>query len=60
MFIAMNRLHIVKGEEEVFERFWAERDTHLREVLPFVEFNLLKGPEVEDHTLYVSHTIWSK
>ena len=37
MFIAMNRLHIVKGEEEAFERFWAERDTHLREVLPFVE-----------------------
>ena len=37
MLIAMNRLHIVKGEEEAFERFWAERDTHLREVLPFVE-----------------------
>ena len=36
MFIAMNRLHIVKGEEEVFECFWAERDTHLCEVLPFV------------------------
>ena len=60
MFIAMDRLHIVKGEEEVFECFWAERDTHLCEVLPFVECNLLKGPEVEDHTLYVSHTIWSQ
>jgi heme-degrading monooxygenase HmoA len=22
------------------------------------EFHLLKGPEVEDHTLYVSHTVW--
>jgi heme-degrading monooxygenase HmoA len=60
MLIAMNRLHIVKGEEEAFERFWAERDTHLREVLPFVAFNFLKSPEVEDHTLYVSHTIWSQ
>lgn len=60
MFIAMNRFNIVTGEEEAFERIWAERDTHLREVPGFVEFNLLKGPEAEDHTLYVSHTIWSQ
>ena len=24
----------------------------------FVEFQLLKGPEAEDHTLYASHTVW--
>jgi heme-degrading monooxygenase HmoA len=24
----------------------------------FVEFHLLKGPELEDHTLYASHTVW--
>jgi heme-degrading monooxygenase HmoA len=24
----------------------------------FVEFHLLRGPEVEDHTLYASHTVW--
>ena len=58
MFIAMNRFQIVKGEEAVFERIWAERDTHLREVPGFVEFNLLKGEEADDHTLYASHTMW--
>ena len=58
MYIAMNRFRIVKGEEPEFERIWAERDTHLREVPGFVEFRLLRGPEEEDHTLYVSHTLW--
>lgn len=58
MYIAMNRFRIVKGQEAAFERIWAERDTHLNEVPGFVEFHLLRGPEAEDHTLYVSHTIW--
>jgi heme-degrading monooxygenase HmoA len=58
MFIAMNRFCIVKGKEADFERIWAERDSHLKEVPGFKEFNLLRGPEAEDHTLYVSHSIW--
>ncbi len=58
MFVAMNRFRIVKGQEPEFERIWAERDSHLDEVPGFVEFNLLKGAEAEDHTLYASHTIW--
>jgi heme-degrading monooxygenase HmoA len=29
------------------------RDSHLDKVPGFVEFHLLKGPEAEDHTLYV-------
>ncbi len=58
MFIAMNRFRIVKGEEAEFERIWAERDTYLEEVPGFVAFNLLRGPEAEDHTLYASHTVW--
>ena len=58
MYIAMNRFHIIKGEEAEFERIWAERDTHLHEVPGFVEFHLLRGPEEEDHTLYASHTVW--
>ncbi len=58
MFIAMNRFRIIKGEEAEFERIWAERETHLDEVPGFVEFCLLRGPEAEDHTLFVSHTIW--
>ncbi|MEE9210590.1 MAG: antibiotic biosynthesis monooxygenase [Kiloniellales bacterium] len=58
MFIAMNRFRILKGEETEFERIWAERDTHLREVPGFVEFHLLRGPEAADHRLYASHTVW--
>ncbi|MEE8516975.1 MAG: antibiotic biosynthesis monooxygenase [Alphaproteobacteria bacterium] len=58
MFIAMNRFRIKKGEEAAFERMWAERDSHLSEVPGFVEFNLLRGAEGEDHTLYASHTVW--
>lgn len=58
MFVAMNRFRIVKGQEPEFERIWAERDSHLGEVPGFVELNLLRGPEAEDHTLYASHTIW--
>lgn len=59
MFIAMNRFRIVKGGEAAFERIWAKRDSHLEEVPGFVAFHLLRGPEAEDHTLYVSHTVWA-
>ncbi len=59
MFIAMNRFRIVKGGETAFERIWAERDSHLAEVPGFVAFHLLRGPEAEDHRLYVSHTVWA-
>lgn len=59
MFIAMNRFKIVKGEEDAFEQVWRERDRHLEEVPGYKEFQLLKGPEEEDHTLYASHTVWA-
>ena len=58
MFIAMNRFRIVKGRETDFERIWAERDSHLDEVPGFVKFDLLRGPEADDHTLYASHSEW--
>jgi heme-degrading monooxygenase HmoA len=58
MFIAMNRFQVVKGEEAAFEQVWVSRDTHLADVPGFVEFHLLRGPELEDHTLFASHTIW--
>ncbi len=58
MFIAMNRFRIVKGKETEFERIWAERDSHLDGVPGFKEFDLLRGPEAEDHTLYASHSVW--
>ncbi len=59
MFIAMNRFRIVKGKEGEFERIWAERDSHLDGVPGFEGFNLLRGPEAEDHTLYASHSVWA-
>ena len=58
MFIAMNRFRVVKGSEADFEQVWLSRDSHLDEVPGFVEFHLLRGSEVEDHTLYASHTVW--
>jgi heme-degrading monooxygenase HmoA len=58
MFIAMNRFHVIKGREGDFEHVWLSRDTRLKNVPGFVEFELLKGPESEGRTLYASHTIW--
>jgi heme-degrading monooxygenase HmoA len=53
MFIAMNRFRVKKGSEEEFEKVWLNRDSYLDLVPGFVEFHLLKGPQAEDHTLYV-------
>ena len=58
MFIAMNRFRVAKGSEEAFEQVWLSSDSYLDKVPGFVEFHLLKGPDVEDHTLYASHTVW--
>ncbi len=58
MFIAMNRFQVKRGSEEAFEKVWATRDSYLNRMQGFVEFHLLRGPEFEDHTLYVSHTVW--
>jgi len=58
MFIAMNRFKVIKDRAAAFEEVWQTRESHLDEMKGFVEFHLLKGPEKEDHILYVSHTIW--
>ena len=60
MFIAMNRFRVIKGSEGAFEHVWLSRDSHLEKVPGFVEFHLLKGPEVGDHTLCASHTAGEK
>jgi len=57
-YIAMNRFRIVKGHEQDFEDIWKTRTTYLKEVPGFLKFNLLKGPERDDHVLYASHTQW--
>lgn len=58
MFIAMNRFKIVPGCEDEFETVWRTRESHLADVPGFVEFQLLRGPSGDDHTLYASHALW--
>ena len=58
MFIAMNRLKVVKGSEHDFEQVWFNRKSTLSEMPGFIVFHLVKGPEREDHVLYASHTVW--
>lgn len=59
MFIAMNRFRIVKGREAEFETVWRNRDSRLADVPGFKEFQLLRGPETDEHTLFASHSVWS-
>ncbi len=59
MFIAMNRFRVKKGLEGDFESVWLNREVHINREAGFIEFHLLRGPEAEDHTLYVSHTVWA-
>jgi heme-degrading monooxygenase HmoA len=58
MFIAMNRFKVAKGREAQFESIWRDRDSRLGEVPGFEAFKMLKGGEADDHTLYVSHSVW--
>jgi heme-degrading monooxygenase HmoA len=58
MFIAMNRFHITPGREQDFETIWQQRESHLDQVPGFQQFNLLRGPDGDDHSLYASHSVW--
>ncbi|MCC5973180.1 MAG: antibiotic biosynthesis monooxygenase [Rubellimicrobium sp.] len=59
MFIAMNRFRIVPGREAEFEQVWRGRESRLGDVPGFRAFSLLQGPRAEDHSLYVSHSVWA-
>jgi heme-degrading monooxygenase HmoA len=59
MFIAMNRFQVKIGSEAAFETVWRTRESYLSSMAGFVEFQLLKGPVADDHTLYSSHTVWT-
>ena len=58
MFIAMNRFKVTLGKESEFENVWRQRESRLNEVPGFKSFHLLRGPELDDHTLFASHTTW--
>lgn len=59
MFIATNRFKVKHGSEAAFETVWRERDTYIASVPGFVAFDLCRGPETADYTLYISHTVWA-
>ncbi len=58
MFIAMNRFKIVKQRQKDFENIWRKRDTHLDDVVGFLEFHLVRGLEQENFILYASYSKW--
>jgi len=58
MFIAMNRFKVAKESTHDFEQIWLNRESQLNTLPGFVEFQMLRGPEAEDHILYASHTTW--
>lgn len=59
MYIAMNRFKVKRGDEQTFVEIWRSRDSHLKEVPGFVDFHLLRGPQIDTYTLFASHTVWA-
>ncbi len=59
MFIAMNRFRVQPGSEAEFEAMWLSREVFINREPGFVAFHLLRGPKTDEHSLYVSHTIWA-
>lgn len=58
MYIAMNRFQIAPGREEDFLEVWRQRDSHLSDVPGFKQFNMLQGASQEEHTVFISHSVW--
>ena len=59
MYIAMNRFTVLVENAEAFEELWLNRDSFLKDVTGFLEFQMLKGPEADGTCLYASHTVWT-
>lgn len=59
MYLAMNRFTVKPQNADAFEALWLGRDSHLKEMDGFVEFHMLKGPEVDGKIVYASHTVWA-
>jgi len=58
MYIVMNNFRIKIGCEKEFEKVWKKRDSHLDGVPGFIDFHLIKGQTLKDHTMYASHSTW--
>lgn len=59
MFIAMNRFKIIRGHEDTFLEHWRNRTSYLDEVPGFVSFDLLRGTQTDEYTLFASHVEWT-
>ncbi len=58
MYIAMNRFRVALGREDEFVEVWKNRDSTLDSVPGFKQFHLLQGKSDEEHTPFVSHSVW--
>ncbi|MEN3930805.1 antibiotic biosynthesis monooxygenase [Microvirga sp. W0021] len=58
MYVGMNRFKVMKEGAEKFEARWLSRESYLHELKGFMGFQMLRGPEREDHVLYSSYTLW--
>jgi len=59
MYLAMNRFTVLTQNAEAFEALWLNRDSHLKQMEGFVEFHMLKGPDMDGKIVYASHTVWA-
>ena len=53
MHIAINRFKVAIGKEEIFEKIWQNRKSHLDVVPGFMAFNLLRGERGKEATLFL-------
>ena len=61
MYIAMNRFAILKGSEVEFETRWKNRQSRLKDLPGFIDFQLLRCDTQDDgkSTLFASHAVWN-
>lgn len=59
MFVAANRFRVIPEHASEFEQVWLTRESRLHELPGFLRFELLRGPQAEDHILYTSSTLWA-
>ncbi len=58
MYIVMNRFRIILTKEQEFIDIWKDRESFLKSVPGFKQFNLLQGESDQEGTLFASHVIW--
>ena len=59
MYLAMSRLKVVSGREIDFELAWNSREADIHNIKGFKKFNLFKGIENKEFSLYIFHSEWN-